>query len=133
MDKNSHDSHKIATLRVYLAGTMESDWREIVKKASPRHTYYDPGIDSDQRYACVFAQQDLAGIDGAHLVFAYETNHPVSLGTAAEMGYAFAKGKRIIYVDERKEINLFLASLSERTFSDLTAGIEYLTNIEERA
>ena len=133
MDKNSHDSHKIATLRVYLAGTLDSDWRDIVKAAVPRHTYYDPGIDSDQRYACVFAQQDLAGIDNSGLVFAYETNHPISLGTAAEIGYAYAKGKRIIYVDERKEINLFLASLSEKTFSDLMAGIEYLLNIEERA
>ena len=119
-------------MNIYLAGGFHSGWQSKVKRIVPQHNYYDPMVNSDQRFAYRFTQQDIVGMKNCDMVFAYfELNNPSGLGLAVEIGWATILNKPIIFVDEHKKINLLLASCSKQLYTDLDVAIEYLKNLNK--
>ena len=116
-------------MKVYLSGGFYSGWQDKVKEEAPKHEYFNPERDSSQQAIKDFITDDLRGIDWCDVVFAYLTKYPKYGGLAAELGYAYAKGKAIIFVTEREEIEGFLAGLSKYIYTTLELGIERLLKV----
>jgi len=117
-------------MRIYLAGGFYSDWKDKVKQGAPSHLYYDPEDGSKQNAVCDFVPGDLRGIDWSELVLVYkQKTNPTACGLSAEMGYAYAKGKPIVLVDDNDRIDSFLAGLSQRIYTNLDSAIEYLRGL----
>lgn len=131
-------------IKVYLAGDIakEDRWRPKVLKAchglaveflSPidtidyRYKYLKDANESNR----VFVYCDYKKIDMADIVFAYiRRSKSKHSGTSAEMGYAKAKGKLILYVNDMPKTERYLFEFVERTadevFDTLAKGISYL-------
>lgn len=123
--------HKIKT--VYLAGGMRSGWQEKVTSEAPGFTYIDPrthGLTNPPEYA----KWDLEAVDKCDIVFAFmENGNPSGLGMAFECGYALAKGKRLIFVNENERQQRYGAIIgvsAEATFTKLDDGIAYLLSVD---
>lgn len=91
-------------MKVYLSGGFRSGWQDLVKDAVHGCTMLDPrwvdelGVKSSRAYTT----WDLRAIDGCDVVFAYlEEGNPPCIGLVLEIGYAKAKGKLTILVDEK--------------------------------
>jgi len=131
-------------LKIYLAGDIakEDRWRPKVMKAleglpvewlSPidqiDYGYYRLKKEHEENKVFLFA--DYMKIDRADIVFAYlrrcDSRHS---GTSAEIGYARAKGKFIIYINDMPKTEAYLYEFVQRTadiaFTKLRDGIEFL-------
>jgi len=131
-------------LKIYLAGDIskEDRWRPKVIKAleglpvewlSPldnleyRYNYFKRRDIENEGF--LFA--DYMKIDRADIIFAYlrrcDSRHS---GTSAEIGYARAKGKFIIYINDMPKTEAYLYEFIQRTadiaFTKLRDGIEFL-------
>jgi nucleoside 2-deoxyribosyltransferase len=88
------------SLVVYCAGGTRSGWAQKVKEAVPGPIYLDPaqhGLKEENDYT----DWDLTAVDMADVLICYlEKDNPSGAGLAVEVGYAAAKGKTIIYVEE---------------------------------
>ena len=113
-------------MKIYLAGGFYSNWQDSVKQGAPQHEYFNPETDSPQNAIIDYVPVDLGGIRWCDILFARQDNYPKYGGLAAEMGYAYALGKIIIYVAVREEVEGFLAGLSKYIYTTLEAGIERL-------
>ena len=127
----------------YLAGDLSEDrWRlKVVKACEGLSVEFLSPIDGiDYRYSVmkkanessrVFLHADYKKIDLADVVFAYirscKSRHS---GTSAEIGYARARGKLVLYVNDMKKTERYLYEFIERTanevFDTLSRGIDYL-------
>jgi hypothetical protein len=112
-------------MKAYLAGGFYSDWRKQIEDAQLGFDCFDPQRDNDQSASYRFVRDDLAAIDAADFVIAYYPGGYTSHGMAAEMGYASALRKTIIYIDETDRPDLFLVGLSKRLFTSVDAFIEW--------
>jgi nucleoside 2-deoxyribosyltransferase len=92
-------------MKIYLAGGMTGgmpySWQDHVVLAA--HTVLDP-----RSWQCddpqVYTRRDLEAIDEADVLLAFMCSaNPSGYGLSVELGYAFAKGKRILFVDNIKE------------------------------
>jgi len=132
-------------IAVYLAGDLSEDrWRLKVAKACEGEglnvKFLSPIDGIDYRYSAlkkanlsnrVFLHCDYKKIDEADVVFAYvrscKSRHS---GTSAEIGYARAKGKLILYVNDMGKTERYLYEFIERSadevFDTLSQGINYL-------
>ena len=89
-------------MKVYLAGGLNSDWRDKVMREIPDAIYIDPRTHDLEDNARAYTAWDLLGVERCDVLFAYlERDNPSGIGMALEMGYAKAKGKPILLVDER--------------------------------
>jgi len=117
-------------MRIYLAGGFYSNWQDKVRQSAINHEYYNPELDSKQTAICDFVSSDLKAIDWCDLLFVYkQRTNPTACGLSAEMGYAYAKGKPIVLVDDNDRIDSFLAGLSQRIYTNLDSAIEYLRGL----
>lgn len=117
---------------VYLAGGMNHGWREEVMERVQGAIYFDPtynGLTSEKEYTA----WDLDAIDRSDIVFAYmEENNPSGIGTATEVGYAVAKGKYVIYVQDvnlqasRKPYFGMIRAMARFITQRFDVGIEHL-------
>jgi len=120
-------------VNIYLSGGFYSGWQSQVKQGAPSHEYFNPETDSQQIAICGFVSEDIAGIDWCDLLLAYkQTSSPYHTGLAAEIGYAYAKGKIIILVDEFDRIDGFLAGMSKRVYNNLQSAIDYLSGLSNK-
>lgn len=115
--------------KVYLAGGHNSDWREKVK-VNHNVKYFDPKFRPNWRWS-EYGTWDVYFVKQCDICFAFmEKSNPSGLGMAAEMGYAKALGKTVIFVLEpghEKEKHLqFLKQFADVVFDNLSEGIEYL-------
>jgi nucleoside 2-deoxyribosyltransferase len=122
---------------VYLAGGMYNDWRTRVKKYCPQFTYLDP-MEHDLKNAQEYTIWDLLAVRNADLIFAHQdSENPAGYGTNLELGYAFALGKFIIFVNEMKEEDErhpwfgMAESVSNVAFYEMEPALELLSRIEE--
>lgn len=86
---------------IYLAGGMRSNWQDkVIEAVGHRAICVDPrrhGSKEEREYTA----WDLAGVEAAHIVFGYiEKDNPCGAGLAVEFGYAFAKGKTLVYAEQ---------------------------------
>lgn len=119
-------------MRAYLAGGFYSDWRRTIEDAKLNFVCSDPQRDNDQSASYRFIRDDLAAIEAADFVIAYYPGGYASHGMAAEMGYAAALKKVIIYIDETDRPDLFLVGLSKRLFANVPAFVDWWRKRIER-
>jgi nucleoside 2-deoxyribosyltransferase len=136
-------------MRIYLAGGMKSDWRKdlmrLVSSGSgamwnPDHGIHwlDPRKHKQLDYRA-FVDLDLRMIDNADVVVAHiDPENPSGLGTSAEIGYAKAMNKTVIYVPSyqgrkgsrgRKYGETFLigcADIISNTLEDAASVIQFM-------
>jgi len=131
-------------LKIYLAGDIskKNRWRFKVINALEGLPieWLSPVDEADYCYSQLkkryeenqfFVFADYMKIDKADIVFAYlrrcDSRHS---GTSAEIGYARAKGKFIIYVNDMPKTEAYLYEFIQRTadiaFTRLRDGIEFL-------
>lgn len=86
-------------MKVYLAGGMHGDWRDIYTD-SVRADFYDPKT-HNLTVADEYTLWDLTAIEQCDVFLGFmEADNPSGLGLALEIGYAKALGKKIILVIE---------------------------------
>jgi nucleoside 2-deoxyribosyltransferase len=115
--------------RVYLAGGF-TDWREKVKKACPNLEFTDPKLKPDKHWS-EYGTWDVHFIKQDDILFAYmEKTNSSGYGLAAEMGYAKALNKTVIFVlepgHEKDRYFQFLKQFADVVYETLDEGIEYL-------
>jgi nucleoside 2-deoxyribosyltransferase len=85
---------------VYLAGGMHDNWRQRFVSAFSGVTFFDPTAHG-LRDEAAYTAWDLEHIDLAATVIGYmDATNPSGYGLNLELGYAKAKGKRVIFIDE---------------------------------
>lgn len=120
---------------IYLAGGFHSNWQDkLISKYSDNFVFYNPQNNclSNAREYTIW---DLYHIDKCDILFGFmEIGNPSGFGIALEIGYARAKGKTIILVDEKSKIDpdfakYFRMSVESSSiyFESLKEGIEYLS------
>ena len=128
----SHTRRRI----VYLSGGLHSGWQPKVKASAPEFDYLDPSqhqlVEAD-----AYTAWDLAAVRACDIVFAYlEKGNPSGFGLAAEIGYARALGKFIVFIDEKSATDpdaerrlQILQATASVTYPALAQGIEYLQQL----
>lgn len=121
-------------IKVYLAGGMQQNWREEVKKAVKNIEWLDPTthyLSSELAYTT----WDLNAIAHSDILFAYlEADNASGVGMALEMGYAYALGKKIIFIEqnplqERTQYFGMSRIVSDFYTNDLQSGIAVLAEM----
>ena len=116
-------------MRIYLGGGFYGVWKQVVREIATTPRYFDPETDSPQGSIADYVTADLDAIDGSDVLFAYLTDYPTYGGLAAEMGYAYAKGKPIVFVCEKAKPDGFLLGLASKVFLKIADGAEYLEKL----
>ncbi|MCW2260114.1 MULTISPECIES: nucleoside 2-deoxyribosyltransferase domain-containing protein [Sphingobacterium] len=120
--------------KLYLAGGFIGGWQdEVIKQLQNNFIIFDP-LGHALKESNKYTHWDLFYVDKCDILFGYMSeSNPSGYGLALEIGYARAKNKLIILVDERsKKDNLFkkyFAICHESTdviCSSLQEAIEYL-------
>lgn len=111
-------------MKVYLAGGLDSAWRERLV-AELGFEGLDPFQLSEQRAAYQFVYNDLSLITSCDLVIAYYEGGYCNTGAAAEIGWAAARAKTVLYISDEDAPNMFLVGLSKRFFPSLDAFIRW--------
>jgi len=121
---------KSSVCKIYLAGGFYADYKKFIieRLTPPGFLLLDPE-DMPKSYPGDFVSRDFAAIDSADLVLAYLDEYPHVYGMAAEVGYAVAKNKPVIFVTSRKRVDSFLSACAKATFTDVVPALDF---IEER-
>jgi nucleoside 2-deoxyribosyltransferase len=138
---------KYGRIRVYLAGDISDQdrWRPKVFEAleglnvnflSPVDRIKYERINVENRKNKVFEHCDYLKIDRADVVFCYiRPCASLHSGSSAEIGYAKAKGKLIILVNEIDPSKGYMYEFIKRTadefFTSLDEGVDYLRALVE--
>lgn len=121
--------------RIYLAGGLRSNWQQrIIREYQDDFIFFNPiehGLESSSKE---YTTWDLHFLEKSDIVFAYlEENNPSGIGLALEVGFAKAKGKTIILVDERSSTDKrferyfrIVHECSSVTFYSIEKGMSYL-------
>jgi hypothetical protein len=85
---------------IYLAGGMKDGWQEKATPLFKGHELLDPRSWSSSDPA-VYTARDLEGIRKADCLLVHmSSSNPSGFGLSVELGYAYALGKLILFVDE---------------------------------
>lgn len=88
------------SLKIYLAGGMEDGWQDKIAPLLSGHTLLDPRSWATPDPA-VYTARDLAAVREADvLILHMSPANPSGFGLSVELGYAYALGKRLIFIDE---------------------------------
>ena len=113
---------------VYLSGGLHSGWQDELTEAIAGIEFLDPryhGLEHDENQYTLW---DLLAIRSCDIVFVYfEETNPSGIGLSAEMGYAKALGKTIIYVDPTDDKKRgFLRAIADVHAKTLDEGMALL-------
>lgn len=134
----------MSRIGVYLAGGMKSDWQDevlfICDMARPgRFAWRDPRKWQDQYpKAEEYVRQDLRSIRDCSILFAWMAgDNPSGYGLSAEMGYANALGRKIIFANEMKhdwrdKYFDFHRELADEVYTTLVTGARGLIAMADR-
>jgi len=116
--------------KVYLAGGMHSAWREKVKDLT-NVEFFDPVLKPDKHWS-EYGTWDVHFVKQCDICFAYmEKTNSSGFGMAAEMGYAKALNKTVIFVlepgHEKDKYLQFLKQFADVVYEKFDDGIEYLS------
>lgn len=91
---------------IYLAGGFRGGWHDsIIKQLGDSFIFYNPkshNLESPNKYT----HWDLFHIDKCDILLGYMSkDNPSGYGLALEIGYAKAKDKLIVLIDERSKVD----------------------------
>ncbi len=120
-------------MKAYLAGGLKTDWQARVMSAVPQAEYLNP-MDIQHLPLNEVVEQELGWLRECDMVFAYmEKDNPSGIGLAAEIGFATALGKLVIFVDEKNDSRTrWLALWRCDTVGHLQGGIDLLRTCVRR-
>ncbi len=120
-------------MRVYLAGNMHTDWRErVASQVTGCELLWPQKVPSrngsEKGNADVFFPRDVVLLRSADLVFCCIETEGRNIGTAAEVGMAYAWGKPVILVNLCPDVHgfKFLEKASTTVCYSLEEGLETL-------
>lgn len=92
--------------KIYLAGGFKGGWHEkVIASLGKKFIIYNPqthNLDDIERYTA----WDLYHVDKCDILLGYmRSDNPSGYGLALEIGYATAKNKLVILVDERSALD----------------------------
>jgi len=92
--------------KIYLAGGFKGGWHEnVIELLGDQFVFFNPknhALSEPEKYTT----WDLYHVDKCDILFGYMAeDNPSGYGLALEIGYAKAKGKLIILIDERSSID----------------------------
>ena len=135
-------------MTVYLAGPITglsyesaTGWRRKVADALPMHEVLDPmrgkedlaGASLLAAGLCTteMAQRDLADIDRCDVVLVnFQGARQMSVGTVAEIGYAFGRSKKVMVVFDDLHAHPFLMAMVRWTPWSLEEAIDRLAGMQ---
>ena len=133
-------SQQARLLRIYLAGNMHTDWRAKVAGAVTGCVFLWPREYPKQggptgKGADVFFPRDVALLKSADLVFCVIEDEGRNIGTAAEIGMAYAWNKPVVLVNLCPQILSFnfLEKAATSVCYSLPDGLEALRFITSPA
>lgn len=117
-------------MHVFLSGDTRTEWQSEIVDMFPDHSFFDPRTVSDMPYKKM-AEIERNWVDQSDIVFAYlNKSNPYGYGTCFELGYAVAKKKMIIYIDEKQvSSSKWLGQHPMHTFDNLNDGISQLKKL----
>lgn len=128
-------SSKLFSIYVYLAGGMHSNWQDKVINyfSGGDIRFLDPrnhGLTEETEYTA----WDLRAIDNSLVVFAYlARDNPSGFGMMLELGYAKAKGKYIIFINDKLEVENYCGmarAVANFHTHSLVEGMYHLENLK---
>jgi len=110
--------------KVFLSGGLHSNWQDVVMTAVPGCIFLDPRSWQSGN----FFRKDLKGVDECDILFAYlEKSNPGGYGLCIEISRAEAKGKFIIFVNEKDDKYLkFAEEISNIVTYSFAKGVKFL-------
>ncbi len=126
----------MARLRVYLAGSLLSNWQDAIRTRLVNVEFYNPrthGLENSKQ--CTV--WDFHYIKQCDVLFAYmEQDNPSGYGLSVELGYAKGLGKTVILVDERSMVDsrfakhfVIVREAADLVFESIEEGINYLQRL----
>lgn len=121
--------------KVYLAGGLRSNWqKKVIEKFSEEFIFFNPMEHGLEKSSNEYTTWDLYFLNKSDILFGYmEHDNPSGYGLALEIGFAKAKGKTIILIDEKSPANKkfdryfkIAHEASNVVFQSLDEGIEFL-------
>ena len=127
---------KMDLLKVYLAGSLDSDWQsKVIARFSKDFTFYNPK-DHELIDSLEYTTWDLFYLKKSDIIFAFmEKNNPSGFGLTLEIGYAKALGLTIILVDEKtvsdnsfKDKFKIVRDSANVVYNSLEEGLQFLSS-----
>lgn len=112
--------------RIYLAGGFGGHYKDRIRAGLRADVFLLHDPDDGVALPGYYVGQDLDAIRAADLVIAYQDDYPHVYGMAAEVGFAAAIGKPVIYVCEGERVDGFLAALSRAVFTNVEAACAFI-------
>jgi nucleoside 2-deoxyribosyltransferase len=118
---------------LYLAGGFRSGWqRKVHDRLSLNYLVLDPSAHGI-RDRVEYTKWDLDAVKKSDIVLAFmESSNPGGYSLALEVGYAYALGKTILFVDDvdQNRARLFdmVHAVASRVFASLDEAIETLAS-----
>jgi len=129
-------------MKVYLAGNVHTNWRQIVVDQCPDIEFLQPYKDAHGNFIATeegvsllpsahFTLRDLLFVDNSNIIFGYITpygEHSRHHGLMIELGYAKAFGIPIVLVCKIPEFDMATA-IADVIFDSLMEGAQFLNFI----
>lgn len=118
-------------MRVFLSGGTRTPWRLPIKKIVQNVEWFDPMDLPKDMPMSYYASEELLWLNKSDVVlFFFEQSNPSGIGSAFEVGYAVAKGKTVIFVDQKRTSHTeWLSAQCSFTFYDLDQAVEKLVEL----
>lgn len=122
---------KGAHKKVFLSGGTKTAWQDVVVNACAHISgviFFDPRKVSGGSDMRPIARAERRWLEECDCVFFYfEASNPSGLGSAFEVGFATARGKHVIFIDEKQTIHSeWVGVHCNEVHHDLKAGITSL-------
>lgn len=130
-------------IRVYLAGGLQTEWREkVINNTIGQFVFFSPknhGLEKEG--ANQYTPWDLFHIRKCDIIFGYmEKDNRSGYGLSLEVGYGRALNKTIILVDERSVCDEWFKSkysivheVADVRFENIEKGIVFLNSFSNKA
>lgn len=115
-------------MKIYLSSGFYKGYKQQIKPLLEAAGFelIDPELKPKELNVGGYVAWDLQAIRDSGLVLAIQDDYPYIYGTAAEIGYAVALEKPVIYVCLTDRVDGFLSGCARATFTNLEAATKFI-------
>lgn len=122
-------------MNIYLCGGFKSNWQDQViaevRRLRPDAELFDPR-ENKVHDPKDYTKQDLEAIEACDIVFAYmESSNPGYANLAFEIGYAHARGKKVVLINEKGARFAEMMHQVSDVFGDVPSALAALPLMQE--